>query len=288
MSEEYDADDAAEEKNNPTMNRRSIIRSLGAAGSAAAFGTMGIPSVSAKSTAAEIPDVNITEYFRHNRRKVVSQATTNAEYKQLKKYYKTSGWRPDIDDASATKSQTSSHSHLSVVVPFRNQSSDNEEEVNILWTNSENFHTPVGHHTTPVGSDGDKGKLKIETTGVKSGEIASERDTIPLKPENLETSPQIGPNMVQGPGGGGGGVECGPNEIRREVTNCDSFNWNCVQKRAGAFAASIAACGACASGQAWSCGACLAAIGTGGAITCDIGNGCYTTVGCVAEKFRMP
>jgi hypothetical protein len=236
---------------------------------------MSISSASAEKIEEAAAEIDVSDLRGAERKKAISRVVSDDEYKQLKSQYADSGWRPAIRNATVTKSQTPSETHLSVVIPFASENSSDQEEVNILWENSGGTPSLVGVH-----SINGKPKHTITTSIVESGEIVTKQSSILVQP-------QIGTNDNTGPGGGGGGG-CPSGEHKTTLRKCNGYNWSCALKRAGAVATSISVCGMCGFGNTLACGACFGAITTTSGITvgCDLGTGCYNTVECTDLPIR--
>lgn len=85
MSEEHNADEAAEDKkSSKSVNRRRFVKSLGVAGGAAAFGTLGSVPASAKS--GDTSDMDMGRVPDATANKSVGTARSSSEFRVLREY----------------------------------------------------------------------------------------------------------------------------------------------------------------------------------------------------------
>lgn len=208
MSEERDTDETAEQRD--SINRRRFVRTLGVAGGAAAFGSLGVGSTSAQET-----NGNVRYLSGHEKNKVVSKALTDSDTRDLETVLEERGWTANRNRATAQYMDPNDEtSFVFVTVPI----STDDESINATLTWTDHY---AGDNT--VISVLKRGTSSLLNYKIEDGEVVKER-------KGSKESDDKNITIQSGPGAGPGCVY-----MEKE---CNNLNWTCI----GALAVTYGSC----------------------------------------------
>lgn len=231
MPRETDA--RVEGEANDETTRRRLLSTMGSAG----LGVAGMSAISSQEAAAAMEAVD--EVSGRERATIIRDALGSRDVRRLLRRLGRDGYRPRFADARVleTVDERENVDYNTVSVPFEARGSD--EQVVLLWTDSEHFetHARVMDHL---------GGTRWETTSyvTDGGRVRTSSGRFDLAEAD---------------------------EVRAQLW-CNDLNWSCTLSVAGAWAGTIAACGACVVDPTkLTCLGCLGAVlsATGGTLGCD-------------------
>lgn len=138
------------------MNRRNLLRSLGAG--SASMGIMSTVAADSSTQSQSIDELSVNEYDGYDRSKLLIQAIQDDDFQQILQYAHSEGWKPDWSEAHTRNIVNEKKgSYDLIVVEFykdnlldRGKEDDTDEQLVAWWFGNETFDLKLDEHTSMV------------------------------------------------------------------------------------------------------------------------------------------
>lgn len=219
--------------------RRSFLKQTASVGTA-------VVGLSAAAGSVSADDVVVESVDGADSMRLVSSALRDRRTRGVLRTGTTGrGIAPNVRDAQVYRTETTSSTWNTVVVPFTARDGD---ELFVFWSDNDAYETQVS--LVRVSETRTEREWTVTETLPDGSTYTRENATL----DELAGVDQDG--------------------VSTQFLGCNNPNWGCILSTAGAYAGVIGACGSCAASSGWLIPACASCIGTilgsaGLTISCD-------------------
>lgn len=214
-------DETVEIENNISVNRRSLLKTLGTTGSVAVFGTVSSAAARASST-----ERHVNRRLGKEEQKIIDVVKDNNEVGMIFQFIEGEGWEPEYSDGRYGTVKTDNNEFKIASVPLQSPSKNENQSAVLRWSQEieKTAEVIILNQDESIGNQ--ERDFKERTIWVEDGDVES--NTIIHSVTTTDDDSEFSTQRHIGPSGGGSGIcyRCGCEKV--VTRHCEEWDMTCI------------------------------------------------------------